>query len=130
MAIINGSAGGDTLNGTGQADQIFGFAGNDTLVGLAGDDLLEGGAGVDEQFGSDGLDTASFRGSGRAVRIDFDTFTFSGGHADGDNLYSIEAVIGSAFDDTMIASEAQGCVFRGEGGRDTHGLHPEAETRN
>ncbi|HEY0085558.1 MAG TPA: hypothetical protein VGB65_06575, partial [Allosphingosinicella sp.] len=43
MAIINGTAGNDTLVGTADADTIDGGAGNDTLSGLAGDDTLNGG---------------------------------------------------------------------------------------
>ena len=88
MAIINGTAGGDSLDGTGQADQIFGLAGNDTIVGFGGDDLLEGGAGADELFGSDGFDTASYRTSNLGVAIDLNYFHAEGGHAEGDALHS------------------------------------------
>jgi Ca2+-binding RTX toxin-like protein len=118
MATINGTSKGDSLNGTGAADQIFGLGGNDSLIGFDGDDVLEGGAGADELFGSAGFDLASYRASDRAVRIDLDAFAFSGGHADGDSLYGIEGVIGSAFDDVMIATNAR-CVFRGENGKDS-----------
>jgi Ca2+-binding RTX toxin-like protein len=119
MAIVNGTNASDpNLEGTAQADQVFGLAGNDNLIGLGGDDVLEGGAGADELFGSGGFDYASYRASDRAVRIDLDAFSFSGGHADGDNLYSIEGVIGSAFNDVMIGTNAR-CVFRGENGKDS-----------
>lgn len=117
MAIINGTAGGDTLDGTGQADQISGLAGNDTIVGFDGDDLLEGGAGADELFGSGGFDTASYRNSNQGVAIDLGSFHAEGGHAEGDHLYGIEGVIGSSFRDVLDGSEERN-VFRGEGGSD------------
>jgi Ca2+-binding RTX toxin-like protein len=56
MAIIEGTAGEDTLVGTEDADEIFGRGGNDILEGGAGDDFLEGGAGEDILFGGDGDD--------------------------------------------------------------------------
>ena len=117
MAIINGTAGGDSLDGTGQADQIFGLAGNDTIVGFNGDDLLEGGAGADELFGSDGFDTASYRNSNQGVAIDLGFFFAEGGHAEGDHLYSIEGVIGSNYRDVLDGSQQRN-IFRGEGGND------------
>jgi hypothetical protein len=46
MAIIDGTAGNNTLNGTASADTINGGEGNDTLNGLGGADILNGGAGT------------------------------------------------------------------------------------
>ena len=79
--------------------------------------MLEGGAGADELFGSAGFDYASYRSSRSGVVIDLANFVFQGGHAEGDHLYSIEGVIGSAFADRMWAVEGRN-VFRGEGGND------------
>src|SRR5918992_6192290 len=47
MAVVNGTAGNDSLTGTSSADTLNGFGGNDTLNGLAGIDRLDGGAGND-----------------------------------------------------------------------------------
>src|SRR5918992_455910 len=47
MAVVNGTAGNDSLTGTSSADTLNGFGGNDTLNGLAGVDRLDGGAGND-----------------------------------------------------------------------------------
>jgi Ca2+-binding RTX toxin-like protein len=47
MAVINGTAGNDSLTGTASADSISGFGGNDTLNGLGAIDTLNGGAGND-----------------------------------------------------------------------------------
>ena len=56
MAVINGTAGDDTLNGTNSADQIFGFGGNDILFGNGGSDQLDGGIGADTMSGGTGND--------------------------------------------------------------------------
>lgn len=57
MAIINGSAGNDTLTGTALADSIFGLGGNDSLLGLGSNDSLDGGLGNDTLNGGNGIDT-------------------------------------------------------------------------
>ena len=78
MAIINGTANGETLNGTANADTINAYGGNDILIGNGGDDLMYGGDGNDtfrylngEDAGSGetasggaGTDKLEFRGAG------------------------------------------------------------------
>ena len=121
MATITGTPGDDRfpdeLEGKGGADEIFGLAGNDTLIGFGGDDLLEGGAGADELFGSNGFDTASYRGSDGLVVVTL--FNGAGGanDAEGDQLFSIEGVIGSAYGDYLYGDDF-GNALRGEGGDD------------
>ena len=119
MAIITGTNASDPeLEGTSLADRIFGLGGNDILIGFDGDDVLEGGAGADDLFGSPGLDFASYRSSDRAVQVDLFNFIVTGGHAQGDHLFSIEGVIGSDFADTMVGAVFGRNVFRGEAGDD------------
>ena len=120
--LIKGTSGNDKypneLEGTNSADQIFGYAGMDDLYGMGGDDLLVGGKGVDELFGGDGFNTASYATSAAAVTVHLDGATSgSGGEAEGDNLYSIDGVIGSAKADYLYGSIADN-VMRGEGGND------------
>jgi Ca2+-binding RTX toxin-like protein len=124
MAIITGTNGDDRepkeLFGTELADEIYGLAGNDTLVGLGGDDVLEGGKGADELFGSGGLDYASYKASAAGVQIMLHedlTGTALRGDAEGDQLFSIEGAIGSAYGDTFYGN-SQRNVLRGEGGAD------------
>ncbi|MFN8173423.1 MAG: hypothetical protein U0R65_16370, partial [Candidatus Nanopelagicales bacterium] len=121
MAIIKGTSGNDnlgkTLNGTAAADEIYGFAGQDTLIGFDGNDVLDGGTGADELFGSGGFDMASYRSSKQGVAIDLGMFSFSGGEAQGDTLYSIEGVIGSARTDHLRGNDDRN-VLRGEAGED------------
>ena len=118
MAIINGNDASNQLNGTNLADQIFGRGGADALEGLDGDDLLEGGAGADKLFGSGGLDLASYKSSPARVSVDLEQHNAFGGHAQGDQLLSIEGAIGSAYGDSFFANDERN-VFRGEGGSDT-----------
>jgi Ca2+-binding RTX toxin-like protein len=121
MATVTGTNGNDKfpneLEGTDAADEIFGLAGNDALIGLDADDVLEGGAGADDLFGSDGFDYASYRGSGQSVSISLDSFGAGGGHAEGDQLFSIEGLIGSARTD-YFDGDSERNVLRGEGGED------------
>jgi Ca2+-binding RTX toxin-like protein len=91
MAMVNGNSGNNTLNGTNLADEIYGFGGNDILIGRDGDDILEGGAGADELFGSPGFDYASYRGSSTGIDVGLYFNHAFFGHAEGDELYSIEA---------------------------------------
>ena len=117
MATINGTNAANGLNGTGQADQIFGLGGNDVIVAYDGDDLLEGGKGADQLFGSGGFDTASYRSSATGVHVDLYRAEAVGGDATGDQLFGIEALIGSAFNDDLSGDDAANSL-QGGGGAD------------
>src|SRR5215211_240487 len=56
-AVINGTAGDDTLKGTVKSDSISGYEGNDTINGLGGQDVLWGGFGADTMYGQGNNDT-------------------------------------------------------------------------
>ncbi len=56
-AVIDGTAGDDTLDGTSKSDSIFGHGGNDTINGSGGNDELSGGFGSDKVYGQAGNDT-------------------------------------------------------------------------
>jgi Ca2+-binding RTX toxin-like protein len=104
--FLTGGRGNDVLHGGADNDLLWGNAGNDTLDGGTGADVLAGGAGVD---------TADYSASFAAVTVDLSTGTGHGGDAEGDRLYSIENVIGSAFDDTLIAGTAGNRLVGGAG---------------
>src|SRR5262249_11205872 len=65
------------------------------------DDLISGDAGADEVNGGDGFDTASYQTAYAGVTVDLAAGTGSAGDAAGDQLISIEAVIGSRYDDVI-----------------------------
>ncbi|MEL6234227.1 MAG: calcium-binding protein [Pseudomonadota bacterium] len=126
----------DVVGGTDEADFIFGFAGDDVLAGQDGNDNLFGGDGVDVLTGGRnrdvlnggadgdvlagglGEDTASYRGSDRAVEIDLSAGLATGGDATGDTLIDIENVIGSDNADTITGDAGKNNLV-GEDGNDT-----------
>lgn len=109
-----GDAEGDTL---ANITNLIGSANADTLTGDANYNVLQGGAGADTLNGGDGFDTASYVDSGAAVTVDLGLGTASGGDAAGDTFSSIEALIGSAFNDTLIGDSNDNRI-EGAGGAD------------
>jgi Ca2+-binding RTX toxin-like protein len=97
---------GDAVAGSVTDNRLDGGAGNDTLQGGAGNDTLIGGAGNDVLNGGTGIDTADYSGSSAGVTVAVAqsfSITGSGGDAQGDSVSgTIENLIGSAFNDTLI----------------------------
>ena len=91
-----------SLNGAGGNDLLVGLSGNDTLFGGDDDDRLEGLGGADNLRGGDGIDVALYNRSASGVVVRLDLGTGVGGDADGDVLSSVEAIVGSGFNDTLI----------------------------
>ncbi len=107
--------------GSSFADTLIGGDGNERFAGLAGADVIDGGA---------GNDTVSYAfdqsfGGGFNVRVNLGDTAFAGvsantaldGFNNADTLVSIENVIGSQFNDTLIGSSAAN-IFTGLGGND------------
>jgi Ca2+-binding RTX toxin-like protein len=124
--FIQGTEFGDILNGTDYADVILGMAGSDVLSGGGGNDLLDGGtgndlltggAGADQLIGGAGFDTASYATATSAVYVDLANNFGLYGDAQGDTFSSIEKVIGSRYDDWLIADD-RGITFDGGAGSD------------
>ncbi len=116
-----GSMYNDTLTGDYMDNKLTGNAGDDTLKGGAGADTLNGGPGADTLDGGSSLeeggdtpnnatddkqhvDIASYAGATAGVTVDLSTGRGTAGDAKGDTLDDIEKVMGSANDDTFIAS--------------------------
>ena len=114
-SVSGGDAGGDTLV---SIENLTGSAHDDTLIGNDEDNVLQGGGGNDRLVGGDGIDTASYEGSRAAVTVSLATESGSGGDAGGDDLVSIENLIGSDHDDTLTGDTGDN-VLRGGGGADT-----------
>ena len=119
-----GTAEGDTLDGienlTGSAfaDSLHGNSGANVLNGGAGSDALMGGAGADTLEGSEGSDIAYYMDSTAGVVVLLYTDTASGGDAEGDELNSIEHVVGSGYDDDLWGDDG-GNFLMGLSGEDT-----------
>jgi Ca2+-binding RTX toxin-like protein len=93
MAHTIGTPGDDTLYGTAENDTILARQGNDVLKGFGGADVLEGHGGIDSAFYGD---------SNVGVTVNLSTGRGYGGSAEGDTLYNIENLYGSAFNDYLI----------------------------
>lgn len=135
MALIIGTADSEWIDGTAADDTIQGLAGDDTLVGYQGNDLLEGGEGNDVLSGGPGndtldggagIDTAAYTSTPGAVSVDLAAGTASGA-AGNDVLISIENIIGSAFNDTLIGDSGANLI-RGLEGDDVLGARGGADT--
>ena len=117
---VTGGMGNDRLTGDGWNNILIGGPGADRLDGGA---VQSFGAGNDGVFGTDDdvvtapdTDTVSYAGSTAGVTITFSERRLnnedvtigvgSGGDAQGDRLLNIEKVIGTAHDDTFIASKS------------------------
>lgn len=117
--LIGSNAGADTLTGTAGSDQLYGVDGWDLLIGGAGADTLDGGF---------GMDTVSYAASNAPIVVSLLGLGFVyGGHADGDDLFSIESVIGSAYSDTIAGGNSVNSL-QGGGGNDILQGHEESDT--
>lgn len=98
-------------------DWIWGDAGINVIEGQSGNDILEGGAGADTINGGAGWDYSRYLRSDAAVNINLATGVNTGGHAQGDTLIGIEAIVGSVYGDTIIGGSSND-YLRGEAGDD------------
>jgi Ca2+-binding RTX toxin-like protein len=111
--VADGGDGNDKIDLGFGNDSLRGGAGNDTLAGGTGDDTLDGGAGADVLRGqltnaadADlGSDTVSYAMSPAAVSVNLSNGQATGGDAQGDDLGGIENLIGTAFDDNLVAKD-------------------------
>jgi Ca2+-binding RTX toxin-like protein len=105
----------NVIDGRDGNDRLYGFGGDDSLFGGAGDDVLEGGMGKDRLYGGDGFDTASYLGAFRGVTVNLGKPSLNRGEAKGDRFYSIEAVVGSRYGDSLIGDENNNVLNGAEG---------------
>ncbi|MGI8524841.1 MAG: beta strand repeat-containing protein [Pseudolabrys sp.] len=137
-ATVGGAATGDVITGV---ENLIGGTGNDVLTGngfdndlqgIDGNDKLTGGAGNDILDGGNGTDTANYAASVAGVTVDLtqqgtylngDPFqgrnnnatAQHGGDAEGDKLWGIENVTGSAHDDILTGDQFNNVINGGLG---------------
>ncbi len=124
--ISGGYAEGDALisieniigsNLSSERDWIWGDANDNHIQGMAGNDILEGGDGADIIDGGTGWDYSRYLRSDEGININLETNVNTGGHAEGDTLIGIEAIIGSNHNDTIIGGSSND-YLKGELGDD------------
>lgn len=103
---VIGSAFNDTLTGDAKANKLEGGAGDDLLAGGAGNDTLDGG---------EGNDTVSYEDSRIGIRISMEDGTANDGFGGIDKLISIESIVASAFNDTVIGDDKDNIIDGGAG---------------
>lgn len=137
-AYLQGDSAADYLFGTDYGDVISGYrldatagtsfapedAGNDEMRGFGGDDMFYGGAGNDYIYGGEGDDTSLYIDAEAGISVDLaatesdanGTYAqASDGFGTTDKLYSVENIVGSAFDDTIDGDEGANVLSGGEG---------------
>ncbi len=105
----------ENVFGSAYADKLIGNAGDNELHGVGGNDVLIGGAGGDLLDGGDGTDTADYSAGATAIAVDLAAGIGSAGDAAGDRLQSIEIVVGTAYDDTILGGTASETLKGGDG---------------
>lgn len=108
-------SGFENLIGSAQGDTLSGDAGANTIDGGDGDDIIRGAAGADVLLGGAGNDTLSYAGSNAAVTVDLAAQSATGGHANGDTISGFESLVGSDYNDTIVASVAANAIDGGNG---------------
>jgi Ca2+-binding RTX toxin-like protein len=103
---------------TNESDTIFGFGGSDFIWALGGNDHITGGEGADIINGGPGFDTAYYDDSPEGVTVNLNAGGGRYGTAEGDILISIEALVGSPFNDIFFGSDIDDNSFRGNAGED------------
>ena len=116
--LISGDAGDDEVWGLEGDDTLFGGDGNDTIVGGTGNDTLSGGAGSDKINGGDGIDALTFENAteGVDVRLNQNKVKIDG-EGGSDDIFFIENVFGSQFDD-LLAGDGLDNLLDGSSGND------------
>ena len=115
--VLRGDDTANRLEGKGGDDRLWGAGGEDLLEGGAGDDVLLGGVGADRLDGGAGFDAVSYELSDVGVTVNLGDGTFTGGHAEGDVLISIEQITGSDHRDVLMGDEGANALY-GIGGDD------------
>jgi Ca2+-binding RTX toxin-like protein len=104
LLTLDAGAGDDVITSAGSSVSVKGGAGDDRFVSGQAGDIFDGGA---------GFDTVDYGGYVSAVAVSLAAQTGAGG----DQLLNVEAVIGSAFADTLTG-DANANTLRGGGGND------------
>jgi|GEM_PF-4017369 len=120
--VVDLNAGTSTGGGLGN-DQLFniqnliGSDHNDALIGDASSNVLRGGKGDDVlDGGPGGTDTADYSdASGNGLTVDLSAGTSTGGGLGNDQLFNIQNLIGSAYNDTLIGDSNDNVLRGGKG---------------
>ena len=100
---------------TNGADTIIGSNTVDIIWAHGGDDFMKGGGGADFFDGGAGRDAVSYGDSSEGVEVNLQSGSGKGGTAEGDMIFQVEDVYGSAYDDTLIGDTHDNMLHGGDG---------------
>jgi Ca2+-binding RTX toxin-like protein len=103
---IIGSEFDDILIGNSFDNQIKGLAKNDLLIGNAGNDTIDGG---------EDTDTVSYRRDPSSVIVNLEQNFAKDGFGNTDQIFNVENVIGSAFNDDITGDAKANIITSGDG---------------
>ncbi|MFB2879851.1 calcium-binding protein [Floridanema aerugineum] len=103
---IIGSEFDDILIGNSSDNRIEGLAGKDLLIGNAGNDTLNGG---------ENIDTVSYRRDPMRAIVNLEQNTARDGFDNIDQLFNIENVVGSIFNDEITGDAKANIITAGDG---------------
>ncbi|MGB0747408.1 MAG: VCBS domain-containing protein, partial [Magnetospiraceae bacterium] len=107
----------DTIIGAASSDEFRAGSGDDSLNGAGGTDYLIGEEGNDTLNGGSGADVGYYTSSPGPIDIDLAIGTGTDGYGFTDTLISVEDIIGTSGDDTILG-DANANEFRGNQGAD------------
>ena len=111
--LLTGGVGNDTLIGMSGEDTLNGGSGNNALFGGSGNDKFIASGGNDKINGGSGFDTLDLSNADHGVKLDLSKHTMVGFGTD--TVKSIEAVIGTKFDDTFKGDKRANDLNGGDG---------------
>lgn len=118
---VFGSRFDDLIIGNADNNALYGGDGNDEIRGDSGDDVIADNGGVNHLYGGDGWDTIDFSSS--KFRVSASLFNQSANYLSSatdavgylSHFYSIEYIIGSAFDDELEGDHSDNYINGGSG---------------
>ncbi len=106
IEIVKGGAGNDKFTGSNLDSVFYGNDGNDLFIGNEGQHVFLGG---------NGSDTVNYALSNLGVSINLAANNVGGGFGEGDNISSIENVVGSAHNDVVAGNDEGNTISLGAG---------------
>ena len=110
---LNGGSGSDTLVASSGNDTVDGGSGNDDVSGGSGNDYLIADIGDDTLNGGSGIDTLSFENAATGINADLNSKTSTG--IGTDEIYSIENLKGSDYNDILYGNFRENTIEGGDG---------------
>lgn len=118
--FLAGGEGNDTLAGGSGNDVMSDGDGRDTVAGNSGDDTIVAGEGDDTYRGDGGFDTLEMGAAKQGVNVDLNGHKSTG--LGTDEVWGIEKVVGSRYDDVLRGDKRSNTLEGGDGNDQLRGM--------